>query len=322
VVCVADTHTATPDVPAGDIFLHAGNLTDHGSFGELQAQIDWIRGLPHRHKVVIAGSHDVLLDAKFVATHHIKEMGPWDKKPGRTREDLEWGDVTYLEGESVTLTVELGCDTNASCGIRKGKSECLCLDNDRDRESKVVGTWLLGRSKSSSPRTRQVKIYGTPQTPGAGQRTFGFQYDGEKKDMWMGRIPPDTDILLTHGPPKFHLDQYLGCHQLLREIWRARPGVVVFGHVHSGHGQKLMVYDSVQHWYEKILGGSENLGALTMLASHTIFTQLGRLLPLQSKTEQGSDLTINSQPERQSTRCINAAYRSGRTIYGATEFEI
>jgi hypothetical protein len=283
----------------------------------LQAQIDWIRGLPHRHKVVIAGNHDLLLDEEFVRAHPVREMGPWDKTSGKAKENLEWGDVIYLEDEAVTLTVNLGGDKGASRESMRGGLECSCRDKGWDQEKKATDSTSVSEGgNSSGRRARQVKIYGAPRTPGSGQRAFGFQYDQEKEDVWAGKIPPDTDILLTHGPPKFHLDQCLGCDQLLREIWRARPGVVVFGHIHSGHGQNLMVYDSVQYLYEKILGGEENLRTLSMLASHTIFTQLGRILPSKSKANEGSE------PERKRTRFVNAAFRSGRTTYEATEFEI
>ena len=33
-------------MPDGDILVHAGDLTQGGSFTEMQAQIDWIRQAP------------------------------------------------------------------------------------------------------------------------------------------------------------------------------------------------------------------------------------------------------------------------------------
>ena len=57
---------------------------------------------------------------------------------------------------------------------------------------------------------------------------------------------PLRDILLTHGPPKGHLDQGgKGCPQLLREIWRVRPRLVVFGHIHEGYEREHISYDDV-----------------------------------------------------------------------------
>lgn len=56
VVCIADTHNAQSPLPPGDILLHAGDLSQYGSFAEIQAQLTWLSAQPHRWKVVIAGN--------------------------------------------------------------------------------------------------------------------------------------------------------------------------------------------------------------------------------------------------------------------------
>lgn len=101
IICISDTHTTQPSLPAGDILLHSGDLTTHGTFSELQAQLSWLNSQPHAHKLVIAGNHDSLLDAESVRTH------PWHHldEPGRAKADLDWGDVIYLESSSAELTV-------------------------------------------------------------------------------------------------------------------------------------------------------------------------------------------------------------------------
>ena len=50
-VCISDTHGRRFDVPDGDVLLHSGDLTKHGSVAELEEAMDWIRGLPHKVKV-------------------------------------------------------------------------------------------------------------------------------------------------------------------------------------------------------------------------------------------------------------------------------
>src|SRR5262245_43903040 len=65
VVAIADTHglhARMPSVPDGDLLVHAGDLTGRGSLGELELAFQWLAGLPHRHKVVIAGNHDFALE--------------------------------------------------------------------------------------------------------------------------------------------------------------------------------------------------------------------------------------------------------------------
>lgn len=61
IVAVADTHTFEDQlgpIPEGDVFVHAGDLIRKGTLEELAGVVPWIRGLPHRHKVVVAGNHD------------------------------------------------------------------------------------------------------------------------------------------------------------------------------------------------------------------------------------------------------------------------
>ena len=64
IVCLSDTHNRAEGtfVPEGDLLLHAGDLTMQGTEEEIIRAMDWIRGLPHEHKVVIAGNHDFLFE--------------------------------------------------------------------------------------------------------------------------------------------------------------------------------------------------------------------------------------------------------------------
>jgi predicted phosphohydrolase len=61
IVAVADTHTFESDlgeIPGADVFIHAGDLCRAGTLQELAGVAEWIRRLPHRHKIVVAGNHD------------------------------------------------------------------------------------------------------------------------------------------------------------------------------------------------------------------------------------------------------------------------
>lgn len=62
-VAMADTHGfhRKLTVPDGDVLVHAGDLTQRGTLAELEEAADWLRGLPHPHKVVVAGNHDFAL---------------------------------------------------------------------------------------------------------------------------------------------------------------------------------------------------------------------------------------------------------------------
>lgn len=77
IVCVSDTHNSSPfngsyRLPPGDgefevsslctladtvraVLIHAGDLTNQGTFTELQKTLDWIEQADYETKIVIAG---------------------------------------------------------------------------------------------------------------------------------------------------------------------------------------------------------------------------------------------------------------------------
>ena len=67
-VCVSDTHNATANgsfkLPKGDVLIHAGDLTNQGSFAELQKTVKWIEEADFEAKVVVAGKINLILDKK------------------------------------------------------------------------------------------------------------------------------------------------------------------------------------------------------------------------------------------------------------------
>ena len=65
VVCLSDTHDKTDNlkVPLGDILIHAGDFTQKGLPREVTKFNDFLRSLPHKYKIVIAGNHDISFEA-------------------------------------------------------------------------------------------------------------------------------------------------------------------------------------------------------------------------------------------------------------------
>ncbi|PQE22868.1 calcineurin-like phosphoesterase protein [Rutstroemia sp. NJR-2017a BBW] len=100
---------------------------------------------------------------------------------------------------------------------------------------------------------RKLNIYGAPDIPQCGGSDFAFQYQSHLPPPWEDRIPQETDILITHTPPRYHLDINLGCAGLLNAIWRVKPRLHVFGHVHSGHGREAVFWDAGQEAYERLM---------------------------------------------------------------------
>ncbi|KAJ4342291.1 hypothetical protein N0V87_001277 [Didymella glomerata] len=225
VVCLSDTHTHFPhDVPAGDILIHAGDMTSAGSVAEIQAQIDWLCALPHREIVVIAGNHDTYLDPRTRSS----------LSAAQREGSLDWGRVHYLQHKLLTLTLT---------------PDPVSQDTEGERVP------LLG---SSSNGKRTLRIYGAPQIPACGPMSVhAFQYP-RGSDAWSETVPEDVDILVTHTPPKYHLDlsmpRGLGCEHLLRELERVKPALHVFGHVHWGAGVEVLHWDRAHEAYVKGMG--------------------------------------------------------------------
>ena len=48
------------------------------------------------------------------------------------------------------------------------------------------------------------------------------------------------------------MDLQIGCDGLLEEVWRVKPRLHVFGHVHWGHGREAIYFDECQKRYERI----------------------------------------------------------------------
>ena len=87
----------------------------------------------------------------------------------------------------------------------------------------------------SFPGDRGLNIYGSPYTTQYGFSAFQHLHS---VDIWTEKVPLDTDVILTHGPPRGRLDGWKksGCVFLTREIGRIRPRLVVYGHIHQGYG--------------------------------------------------------------------------------------
>lgn len=69
-ILIADTHNQHRDleVPDGDILIHAGDITYGFKSGMHYEQYEdfneWLKSLPHKHKIVIPGNHDRLAESR------------------------------------------------------------------------------------------------------------------------------------------------------------------------------------------------------------------------------------------------------------------
>jgi hypothetical protein len=250
VVCVADTHNLRSTLPLGDLLVHAGDLTEWGTFDEVQAELTWLSSQPHKHKIVIAGNHDLLFDEQFLEKHP-ERRGP----QGRTRHDLDFGTVTYLQ---------------------------------------VIYLQDKGITLSFAAQKRELNVYGSPWTPRYG--TSAFQYPRDK-DVWSERVPLQTDILITHGPPaRFNnIRPSAGCAFLREEVARVKPALMVFGHIRHARGEQIVTFDAAQMLHDDIMDELRGWEAIFLMIFAIIWSHVWRLI----------DRPIIS------TRMINAAVVDG-----------
>jgi Icc-related predicted phosphoesterase len=219
IVCISDTHNLTIDeVPDGDVLIHAGDMTVHGTIPEIQKQVDWLASLPHKEIIVISGNHDTYLDPR---------TRPSLSEDGRAGA-IDWKRIHYLQHRRLSLSVAVEPNNAAS-----------------------EETHLLARETEH----RRLVVYGAPQIPACGDMSVhAFQYP-RGRDAWSETVPEDVSILVTHTPPKFHMDlslpSELGCEHLAKEVKRVKPILHVFGHVHWGAGQEVVFFDKCHDAYEE-----------------------------------------------------------------------
>jgi predicted phosphodiesterase len=203
IVCISDTHSLDPGhIPDGDILIHAGEITDHGTPAELQAGIDHYSAMPHPHRYIIAGNHDTYLDPNSRTTLTLADQ---------QHESLKWKSFRYLQHSSHKLHLPT--------------------------------------------HNRTLNIHGAPQSSLPDPK-YAFTYPATE-NPWQDTIPSDADIVITHTPPKHHLDlpQALGCPHLAAEVERVKPLLHAFGHVHAGrtdfegrlrNGRERVIWDQAQ----------------------------------------------------------------------------
>lgn len=87
-----------------------------------------------------------------------------------------------------------------------------------------------------------VVFYGSPYQPQFYNWAFNVPRGEKLKAIW-DKIPEDTDVLLTHGPPMGILDtnrtnEHCGCEDLFNRIQELNLKISCFGHIHESYGQQ------------------------------------------------------------------------------------
>lgn len=317
VVCISDTHNQTPArLPPGDVFIHAGDLTNSGTYKELSRAAEWLRNLKgYEHKIVLPGNHDLGLDKTWVEDFG-GEIGVGLQECLREGERTWEECIELFAGEEarnknvVYLGPALGDydfvrPRNWSQGDARGEEgddevggmaqvklsgeECKIpgkMEELRLRSGVKFTVWGcpgIPRIMRPNSSTRKLSCMGTPTNPATPltsphrQWAFGYSTPPSLEESCWANIPVSgIDILVTHTPPRYHLDthdssslpvsgvlpgipssktgleraKFLGCEYLRRALWKTRPKLHVFGHIHEGRGAQVVRWDTDNKWIQ------------------------------------------------------------------------
>ena len=210
-VCISDTHNMhdvlTKEISelyddnsdTLNILIHAGDMTNRGSYSELDNIAKWFVSNNYDYTFLISGNMDGIgLDS--------------NSQYGRT-------DKNKIDGHKLFNSYS------------NNKNHIYYLENE-SYYIKEIG----------------LNIYGSPYTL---QFVGGFQiYSDKQSDEIWKKIPENTDILITHGPPYKILDSTshganVGDKILKRHVeQRIKAKYMIFGHVHESFGK---YYDATSH---------------------------------------------------------------------------
>jgi Icc-related predicted phosphoesterase len=193
------SHTSLPsDWPPADVFIHTGDLTQHGTKEELEDVIAWLATLPYQHKVVIAGNHDVGLDKECTYRSALASRAGTYATPEETDtlvSTMKQQNIIYLSPENPIAELDIRGNVMKIYGL-------------------PYSPLSIGPSAFMRPRSEDswVDVHG--------------QYD-----ILLSHSPPRGYLDRNRG------GEHVGCEHFLSAIRRVRPAAVVFGHIHEAKGK-------------------------------------------------------------------------------------
>lgn len=271
IVCISDTHNHTPALPAGDVLVHAGDLTNQGTVGELSRQVRWLEGL-HRIHNEEHESRYVPKSAPAITSIRLKDEGgrigqSRVSNKQRRNQNAGYEAIIVIAGNHDIALDEKMYGENASrvsnrnpqdldaarrlFGLEMGKRTSHG-EFPPEVPRKINGITYLCHQTSyiklqslDGPRTK-FSIFGSPYSPAHGDWAFG--YDQSQTGLW-DSVPEGVDILLTHTPPRAFCDRVdsgdlrQGCSRLFEAVRRAQPRLHVCGHLHQGRGSAVLSWN-------------------------------------------------------------------------------
>ncbi|GFP59361.1 UPF0046 protein T07D4.2 [Trichoderma asperellum] len=201
-------------LPEADVVLHCGDLSKRGRPDEMRKTFDMLRGLRAPLKLVIAGNHDLAFDD----THYSHDDSDGSDDDNAINPNPKPNPKKPMYNEALEIAKQAEVD-----GVKY----------------LTEGTYSFDLANGS-----RLRIYASQYTPQYGYWAFQYQAGEHSFD-----IPPDVDVAMTHGPPLGILDRTsggdrAGCGTLFRALYRARPKIHCFGHIHEDWGAQLVQWKS------------------------------------------------------------------------------
>lgn len=110
----------------------------------------------------------------------------------------------------------------------------------KEKALELPWTYLL----DSGTEIEGIKFWGLPWVPNL--RGWAFYGDDIQLETSYQSVPKDTDVVISHGPPKGLLDftnhkggGHVGSEQALSMLDRVNPKAFVCGHIHEGFGKDV-----------------------------------------------------------------------------------
>jgi Icc-related predicted phosphoesterase len=247
------THGFKAPLPKADVLIHSGDLTEFGEREEHETTFEVVKSADAELKLVIAGNHDLTLDASFYAEKRRRLQVPEEDLVAVRNiwcgEEAKKANIFYMDEGVHTFTLKSGAKFTVFASPYTPE----------------FGDWAF-------PYKRRHDRWSS-SAPGA-----EFQAPNPIPSF------PAIDICITHGPPYSILDvskmfkpQSVGCQHLFNAMKRVRPRLHVFGHIHEGHGAKRLDWEN-----EK----SKNAAPESMQADLMLWREGYREIDVSSRGEE------------------------------------
>ena len=113
VVCISDTHgkhrKMTQTIPEGDILIHAGDFTNVGHTSQVKDVCEWLSNMPHPHKILISGNHDVTCDKEYYNSVGKNGTMSWKRWHHKGKNDDVAARAMLRETPGITYLEDAGC---------------------------------------------------------------------------------------------------------------------------------------------------------------------------------------------------------------------